>query len=87
MPGLTVTLIQTELAWEDRKAKPAHFNTLIERLGQPAGIVLLPEMFTTVFTMRITAASHRPFQACAGMTRAQAADVSLRPNQGGPHDG
>ena len=51
MRNLTVTLIQTELAWEDIDANLALFDERIERLDTPSDLVILPEMFSTGFSM------------------------------------
>jgi predicted amidohydrolase len=48
---LTVTLLQTTLAWHDPAANRAHFGELMRRLPGPTDLVVLPEMFTTGFTM------------------------------------
>jgi len=50
LPDLELALIQTELAWQDPAANRAHFQAL---LAQAAGadLVVLPEMFSTGFSM------------------------------------
>lgn len=49
---LTVSLLQTELAWEDPAANFRYIDTMLSRLraGQ-TDLVILPEMFTTGFSM------------------------------------
>lgn len=49
-PELRIALIQTQLAWHDREANLEHFDTLLEQ-AQGADLVVLPEMFTTGFSM------------------------------------
>jgi omega-amidase len=51
MDNLRVTLIQTLLHWEDPVANRAMLEEKIWRIGQPTDVILLPEMFTTGFTM------------------------------------
>jgi predicted amidohydrolase len=51
MTDLTVTLFQTNIAWEDPEANLAHYTELIASIGQPTDLIILPEMFTTGFTM------------------------------------
>ena len=51
MPDLTVTLIQTELAWEDSGANRRAFEEKIAALEAPTDLIVLPEMFTTGFSM------------------------------------
>jgi predicted amidohydrolase len=48
---MKVTLIQTELFWEDRKKNLAHFDKLINSLKEKTDLIVLPEMFPTGFTM------------------------------------
>lgn len=51
MQDLTVTLIQTELFWEDIPANLALFDRWFEAVPDEADLVVLPEMFTTGFSM------------------------------------
>lgn len=51
MQDLTVTLIQTELLWEDIESNIAAFDEKIDRLNEDTDLIVLPEMFTTGFTM------------------------------------
>ncbi|NNB58442.1 amidohydrolase [Pseudomonas fragi] len=50
LPDLTVALVQTTLAWHDRQANFDHFDELLEQ-ARGADLVVLPEMFTTGFSM------------------------------------
>ena len=52
MSSLTITTIQTELKWEDKTANLRHFEAKIESLREPAELVILPEMFSTGFSMQ-----------------------------------
>jgi len=47
---LKLALVQTTLAWHDRGANLAHFERLLEQ-ARGADLVVLPEMFTTGFSM------------------------------------
>ena len=49
-PDLELALIQTELAWQDPQANRAHFAALLEQ-ARGADLVVLPEMFSTGFSM------------------------------------
>ncbi|GIZ13655.1 amidohydrolase [Pseudomonas sp. NCCP-436] len=49
-PDLELALIQTTLAWQDPAANRKHFQTLLEQ-AHGADLVLLPEMFSTGFSM------------------------------------
>jgi predicted amidohydrolase len=48
---MKATLIQSGIIWEDRKANLDHLSSLLEASSPNEGIVVLPEMFTTGFTM------------------------------------
>jgi omega-amidase len=51
MSDLTVTLIQSDLHWENPGANLAMFEEKIWQITDPTDIIVLPEMFTTGFTM------------------------------------
>lgn len=51
MQDLTVTLIQTELFWEDIAANLAMLDKKIDSISEKTDIIILPETFTTGFTM------------------------------------
>lgn len=50
MPTLSVTLIQSDLFWEDRQANLQMFEKKIKNIGETE-IIVLPEMFSTGFSM------------------------------------
>ena len=54
MSTLKITLIQTHLFWEDKGANLALLEQKIVNLEEPTEIVILPEMFTTGFSMQPT---------------------------------
>jgi len=49
--SLTVSLIQSDLHWENIPANLAMFEEKIWQIGQATDLILLPEMFTTGFSM------------------------------------
>jgi predicted amidohydrolase len=51
MSTLTVTLVQTDLHWEDPAGNRRELGEKIRSLSQKTEIVVLPEMFTTGFSM------------------------------------
>src|SRR5438477_4758012 len=53
MAGLRVSLVQQPLAWHDPPANRAHFQTLLEPLAGRTDLVVLPETFTTGFSMKV----------------------------------
>lgn len=52
MSPVTFTLIQTALHWEDKKANLQMLDEKIAALAQPTHVIVLPEMFSTGFSMK-----------------------------------
>lgn len=55
MQDLTVTVIQSDLAWENREKNVSRFEARLAALGQDCDLIVLPEMFTSGFTMNAAA--------------------------------
>ena len=51
METLKIAAIQADLVWENPKANRAYFDAQIENLTHPVDLVILPEMFSTGFSM------------------------------------
>jgi predicted amidohydrolase len=51
MQDLTITLIQSQLDWENIRANIRRFNTRIDDLEMATDLIILPEMFSTGFSM------------------------------------
>ena len=51
MRDLRLRLVQADLHWHDAAANRAHLERLLRDAGPDADLVVLPEMFTTGFTM------------------------------------
>jgi len=51
MQDIIITTIQTHLFWEDVQKNMEHFDEKINEIKDPTDIIILPEMFTTGFTM------------------------------------
>ena len=51
MDTLNVTLVQSHLHWENPKANLASFSEKLAKIPSTTDLVILPEMFTTGFTM------------------------------------
>ena len=49
--SLTVTLLQTDLFWEDKQRNLNHLTKQMDAAAQ-ADLLVLPEMFSTGFSMR-----------------------------------
>ena len=60
MDDLRITTIQTHLYWEDIDQNLVHFEEKLNALTEQTDIIVLPEMFTTGFTMnpKVLAESH-----------------------------
>ena len=54
MQSLTITLIQANLFWEDKAANLRMLEDKIINRQEPTEMVILPEMFTTGFSMNPT---------------------------------
>ncbi len=48
---LNIALIQSDLIWEDAAQNRKHFSKKINAITQPVDLIILPEMFTTGFSM------------------------------------
>jgi omega-amidase len=53
MQDLIVTLIQTELFWEDIPANLAMLDRKIDGISEKADVIVLPEVFSTGFSMNV----------------------------------
>ena len=51
MDNLKVALIQSDLVWENPKQNRDNFAAKIRTITKPVDLIILPEMFTTGFTM------------------------------------
>src|SRR3979411_1607400 len=52
MPTLTITIIQANLHWEDKEANLRMFEERINNIKERTEIIVLPEMFSTGFSMK-----------------------------------
>ena len=55
MEDLRITIIQTILHWENASANRLMFEKHFEKISHPSDLIVLPEMFTTGFTMNASA--------------------------------
>ncbi|MGO1271667.1 MAG: nitrilase-related carbon-nitrogen hydrolase, partial [Pseudomonas helleri] len=75
LPDLTLALVQTTLAWHDRQANFEHFEELLEQ-ARGADLVVLPEMFTTGFSMESETLAEPEGGPATKWLRAQAAKLN-----------
>jgi omega-amidase len=52
MSSLTITLIQTNLHWEDKGANLEMLSKKVESIKEKTEVIILPEMFNTGFSMK-----------------------------------
>ncbi len=50
--SLSISIIQTSLLWEDKEGNLAQFQRKIEGINAETDLIILPEMFTTGFSMK-----------------------------------
>ncbi len=60
MKNIDVTIIQSDLFWEDRKANLLSFETKIASVSNQQDLIVLPEMFNTGFSMKPEIFSEKP---------------------------
>lgn len=53
MDQLRISLVQSSLLWEDREANLSCFREKLKRLKGKSDLAILPEMFTTGFSMQV----------------------------------
>lgn len=75
MPDLRVTLVQSMLHWEDAAANRAMFSEKLAALKGSTDLVVLPEMFTTGFSMRSTELTETMDGATVAWMRDQAKKI------------
>lgn len=52
MSDLTITIVQTQLHWHDPHANRQMFGKCLDQITDTTDLIILPEMFTTGFTMQ-----------------------------------
>ena len=60
MTDLKISLIQSDLYWENIEANLAHFEEKIWAISEETDLIILPEMFATGFTMNAKQLSEPP---------------------------
>ncbi len=76
MQDLTVTIVQSALAWEQPQDNLRAFEATIGKLNAPGDVIVLPEMFTTGFSMNAPALAEPP----DGPAVQWMADMAVRTN-------
>lgn len=57
--NLRITLLQSDLAWEDKDRNLLEFSRKIDAISVPTDVVVLPEMFNTGFSMNTRALAEK----------------------------
>ncbi|WP_375419166.1 amidohydrolase [uncultured Hymenobacter sp.] len=73
METLTVTFLQAELHWHDAAANRAHLSQRLSDLAAPSDLIVLPEMFSTGFSMDAPALAEPMSGPTVAWLQAQAA--------------
>lgn len=75
-PSIGVAGIQTILQWESRAKNLDHFNALFQKLNSHhVDLIILPEMFTTGFTMNVHPCADQPEGETLAWMRGQAIEL------------
>lgn len=75
MQDLTITIMQTELVWEDIDANLSRFDARIDSLERPTDLIILPEMFSTGFSMRAEGLAETMDGKAVAWMRQKAAEI------------
>lgn len=73
---MKVTIIQTDLFWEDKTANLEHFAALLSALTEATDLIVLPEMFSTGFSMQPERLAEPMDGPTVQWMRAKAADTN-----------
>lgn len=75
MSQLKIGLIQTELHWQDPAANRQHFEPKLQALAK-ADLIVLPEMFSTGFSMASTTCAESMSEETVNWLQSQAKDLN-----------
>ncbi len=76
MQNLSITIIQSELRWRNPQENLQTFDNLFEQIASETDLVVLPEMFTTGFTMQPEGLSETMDGQAIGWMRSRARKLS-----------
>ncbi len=54
VPNLNVSLIQSDIYWENTDANLSHYEETLEKIPSETDLVIFPEMFNTGFSMEVS---------------------------------
>lgn len=73
MTGLRITLVQTAISWENPTDNLTRYTAMLDEHGRATDLIVLPEMFTTGFTMQAAANAEPMDGPTVNWMKAQAA--------------
>ena len=73
---LKIALIQSDLVWENPEQNRHNFAYKIKQINEPVDVIILPEMFTSGFTMH----PEHVFETMNGKTIVWMKEIALRSN-------
>jgi len=76
MPALKVTIVQADLCWHDAAKNRDAFEQRISGIAEPTDLIVLPEMFTTGFSMNAAQLAETMDGESVSWMRAMAADAN-----------
>ncbi len=77
MQNLIITWIQTELYWEDIPANLKMLDEKIEAINNPTDLILLPEMFSTGFSMNPDTVAETMQQSAVTWMQTKSKDLGI----------
>ena len=60
MQDLSITILQSNLVWEDTEANLNNFGSKLNQIDNPADLIVLPEMFSTGFSINPKKIAEKP---------------------------
>lgn len=76
MEDLRLTTVQTPLDWQDIEANLQRFDALLQKIEIPTDIVLLPEMFSTGFSMEAEKLAEKESGSAVNWMKEKAAELN-----------
>ena len=76
MDNIKISIVQTEIVWENKTANLKHFETCLKQVPKESKLVILPEMFTTGFSMNPKAFAEKITGNSVDWMRKQAAELN-----------
>lgn len=72
MTDLKVTLVQSDIIWENRDENLEKFSSKLNRINEKPDLIILPEMFATGFSMNVKKCAEKEDGVIAGWLKEKA---------------